>query len=90
MWAKAVNCEDWGILQPATGSHFPPAAPVCPSLPLPKDGLFIFKDGIGFCSFAINQYFTISPTVLILKAMSGRWNVHFGATEDGVGVQTLR
>lgn len=86
MWAKAVDCEDWGILQPVPGSHFPP---VCPSMPLSKTGLFIFRDGIGFCSFAINQYFTISPTVLIRKEMSGRWNVHFGATEDGV-VQTLR
>lgn len=84
MWAKAVDCEDGGILQPAPGSHFPPAAPVCPSMPLPKTGLFIFSDCIGFCSFAMNQYFTSSPTVLILKEMSGRWSVHFGTAEDGV------
>lgn len=84
MWAKAVDCEDGGILQPAPGSHFPPAAPVCPSMPLPKTDLFIFSDGIGFCSFAMNQYFTSLPTVLILKEMSGGWSVHFGTTEDGV------
>lgn len=57
---------------------------LCLQCPLPKTGLFIFSDGTGFCSFAMNQYFTSSPTVLILKEMSGRWSVHFGATEDGV------
>lgn len=50
----------------------------------------MFRDVVGSCSLAINQYYTLSPTILMLKGELGWWNVHFGVIGAGEGLKAFR